>query len=251
MVAPLELVMKDSVLQENLFRRIVAIVIDGILLAIVYFILAAILFAGWFFSGYWWVRNAAYGHLASGAFGFGVLSLFLGILGILYFAFMESYRGATIGKQLMSLKVVGENGEKPLIASALIRNISRIHWVLFLLDLIGGLIMEGDPRQRFSDRIAKTVVYYQSSTRTGPFVSPKILTQQEASAAAPPSGTAPSAPTTPPAASPAPAQPEAAPTEPAKPAEQPKPEEAKTFCRHCGAELKSDSKFCAQCGKQL
>lgn len=250
MVAPFELVMKDSALQENWFRRIVAAVIDGILLGIVYAVLSVVMFAGWLATvgverglryGY------SYGSRFGGLFGFGIMSFLFMIIWIVYFAITESFWGASIGKMLLSLKVVGENGEKPLIANAFIRNISRIHGLIFLLDMIGGLIMEGDPRQRFSDRYAKTVVYHAKSTKGGSFVETKILTLDEASVAA---GTGVAPPTTP-------AQPEAPPAgEKEKPAEEakapePAPAEGKTFCRHCGAPAKGDSKFCPKCGKEL
>ena len=246
MVAPFELVMKDSALQENWFRRIVAAVIDGILLGIVYAVLSVIVFAGWLVTG-GLEPGFRYGYRVGGLFGFGIMSLLLMLIWIVYFAFTESFWGASIGKMLLSLKVVGENGEKPLIPNAFIRNISRIHGLIFLLDLIGGLIMEGDPRQRFSDRYAKTVVYHAKSTREGPFVEPKILTLDEASATA---GTGVAPPTTT-------AQPEAPPAgEKEKPAEEakapaPATTEGKTFCRHCGAPVKGDSKFCPKCGKEL
>jgi uncharacterized membrane protein YvbJ len=39
-----------------------------------------------------------------------------------------------------------------------IRNISKIHEVLLLLDVIGGLITSKDLHQKYSDRIANTTV---------------------------------------------------------------------------------------------
>ena len=149
MVAPFELVLKDSALQENWFRRLIAAIIDGILLGIVYGILAVL-----FLIGLWSTSGAFnFGALKLGIFGVGAFVTWL--LSIMYYTLTESMWGASIGKMLLGLKVVGEDGKNPLIASAFIRNVSRIHGLLFLLDFIGGMILEGDPRQRFTDRFAK------------------------------------------------------------------------------------------------
>jgi hypothetical protein len=107
------------------------------------------------------------------------------------------------------------------------------------------MVLEGDPRQRFTDRVAKTVVYQVQSNRTGPFVEPRILGPDEAGATA---STTPPAPPTPPAE---PAQPET-PAQPAEEEEKPAedtPEGVK--CPKCGAPVKEGNAFCPQCGAKL
>jgi len=84
--------------------------------------------------------------------------LMFGILSIFYFVFMESAYGATIGKRIMGLKVVTLDGRNPNVEKAFIRNVSKIHWALLLIDLLIGLGTKGDPNQKFSDRIAGTTV---------------------------------------------------------------------------------------------
>lgn len=231
MVAPFELVMKDSALQENWFRRVIALIIDAVILGIVYAILSAVLLAGL------WATRGGFG---LGGFGFasifGVGAFIYWIMWILYFAVTESTWGASIGKMALSMRVVGEDGNKPEIKDAFIRNVSRIHGLLFLLDLIGGLVMEGDPRQRFADRISNTVVYQKDSKRGGPYVQPSIIKPEGGQAA-------PAAPPSKPAEKPAE---EGEPEEPAAAAG-----ETKAFCRHCGAPVDPDSTFCPKCGKKL
>ncbi len=240
MVAPFEVVLKDSALQENWFRRLIAAIIDYIILGIVYVILSALVFAGWLITegvtGRW-----------SGAFrfgpiiGFGALGFIYWILSILYFAVLESAWGASIGKSLLGMRVIGEDGSKPLISNALIRNVSRIHGLIFLLDFIGGMVLEGDPRQRFTDRIAKTVVYQAKSGRGGPYVEAKILSPDEANAAA--KGEGPEGVGTP---------------QVPKEGETPKPPEegeapatAPKACPKCGAPVKEGDAFCGKCGAKL
>jgi len=239
MVAPFELVLKDSALQENWFRRLIAVIIDSILLGIVYAILAVLFFIGmWSTSG-----SFSFGALRLGIFGVGALITWL--LSVLYYAITESMWGASIGKMLLGLKVVGEDGNKPLLVNAFIRNVSRIHGLLFLLDFIGGMVLEGDPRQRFTDRVAKTVVYQAKSNRGGPFVESRILTSDETAAAdstPPPATGAPPQPESPP-------QPGTAPEGEQKPAEDSPGQGAK--CPKCGVPVKEGNAFCPQCGTKL
>jgi hypothetical protein len=49
-------------------------------------------------------------------------------------------------------------GGRPSLESAFIRNISKVYWVLLILDVVGGFFTVGDPRQKYSDRIARTTV---------------------------------------------------------------------------------------------
>lgn len=242
MVAPFEVVLKDSALQENWFRRLIAAIVDWIILAIVYAILAALLLIGWF------VAESATG--IGPAFNFGriagisALGLVFWVLGILYFSLMESMWGASVGKSLLGLAVVGEDGKKPLLVNAVIRNVSRIHGLLFLLDFIGGLVLEGDPRQRFTDRIAKTVVYQKKSNRGGPYIEPRVLGTEEARAAATgataPPGQAP--PSQPPGETPQGQEDEAM--------EQPT-EAGTSKCPSCEAAVKPGDSFCPKCGAKL
>ena len=94
----------------------------------------------------------------AGLWNVGVFPLAIGFLMLLYFPISETYWGATFGKSVMGLKVIAIKGGKPTLSQALVRNISKIYWILLLLDVIVGLATESDYKQKFSDRYAGTVV---------------------------------------------------------------------------------------------
>jgi len=71
---------------------------------------------------------------------------------------MEPFQGATFGKQIMNLKATTADGKMPTFALAFIRNVSKIHPVLWLLDVVIGMATVGDPHQKYTDRIARTTI---------------------------------------------------------------------------------------------
>jgi uncharacterized RDD family membrane protein YckC len=129
--------------------RLVAFIIDSIIIGIVAWILFFLVIASLIFSGGLYF---AWGYVL----GFPFL---LGILEILYFTFMEASYGATLGKRVLGLQVQMVNGSKVTFEKAFIRNMSKIHWLLLLLDWILGVVIPGqDRRQKYTDRIAGTTV---------------------------------------------------------------------------------------------
>lgn len=135
--------------------RIVAALIDSIPWAII----------GWVI---WWVLvwngtgAPLYGALAgmSWLVYLFLWPVFYGLLFVIYCTVMESSTSAaTLGKRVMGLKVQMLNGGKATSNKVLTRNISKIHWILFLIDVLVGIATPGpDPRQRYFDRIAGTTV---------------------------------------------------------------------------------------------
>jgi len=93
-----------------------------------------------------------------GAFIIGGFSFLHGILFFLYAAFLEYSYGATIGKQIVNLKVRTTQGTAASLDKTLVRNISKIHWILWLVDTIIGMATVGDTHQKFSDRYIGTTV---------------------------------------------------------------------------------------------
>ena len=92
---------------------------------------------------------------ASGIVFLGVAS---GVVFVLYGTAAEALHGQTLGKYVFDLEVRPVRGSLTLGKSAA-RNAPKFFWYLFpLLDAILGLLGQGDPRQRFSDRILGTVV---------------------------------------------------------------------------------------------
>ena len=94
----------------------------------------------------------------SGIFNWLALPFVMGLLYVLYFTIAESIYGYTMGKRMVNLKVIKANGKKPGLESAFIRNISKIHVLLLLLDTLGGFFVSKDAHQRYADQIANTTV---------------------------------------------------------------------------------------------
>lgn len=93
-----------------------------------------------------------------GPFSISYLDLLQGLLFVLYAALLESMWGATLGKQIMNLKVTTMDGRLPTLDRTLIRNASKIYGLLHLIDIIVGMATIGDSHQKISDRYAGTTV---------------------------------------------------------------------------------------------
>lgn len=130
--------------------RFVAAIIDGIpWIVIVYVTFWFLIFA----------QGAVWAGLGWGLGYFLLWPLVFGLVEVLYFAIMEGSSGASLGKKVMGFKVQMLDGSKPDFNRAFTRNISKIFWPLFLIDIIIGIATPGpDPRQRYFDRIAGTTV---------------------------------------------------------------------------------------------
>jgi len=134
----------DRQLQDHWIRRLIAGIIDYVIILIIAWIISIIIaIPALLFTGVFFVRE---------------FSLLHGVLFFLYASFFESSRGTTIGKQIMNLKVTTTQGNVASLDRTLIRNISKIHWVLWLIDTLLGMATPGDPHQKYSDRFAGTTV---------------------------------------------------------------------------------------------
>lgn len=80
-----------------------------------------------------------------------------GIVQVFYSAILEYTNRKTLGKAVMGLQV-GTLTQELEISDLLLRNISKLHGILVLLDWVAGMATEGDPRQRYLDRITNTTV---------------------------------------------------------------------------------------------
>src|SRR3989475_1903451 len=137
MPSAIDLIGHNPALQDHWFRRLGAALIDGIVVAVI-FLLFALPLA---FLGLAWY----------------VVPFLYGVIWLGYSMLLEALFGATIGKRLLSLHVVALDGNLDIM-HCLVRNISKVYWLLFLVDLIIGGVTQGDPRQRLLDRIARTTV---------------------------------------------------------------------------------------------
>jgi len=140
----------DRELQDHWLRRLIAGIIDSIITWVIAYVIALI--------------PAFTAFLITGIFFLGPLELLHGAIFFLYASFMESTLGATIGKQIMRLKVATTQGSSPGFEKTWIRNISKIYSLLWLVDTLVGMATVGDPHQKYSDRFAGTTVSSTIST---------------------------------------------------------------------------------------
>jgi uncharacterized RDD family membrane protein YckC len=147
----IDAVIKESAAQNYWVRRLAAFVIDAVIVYVALGILA-LLFAISFLL--------ASGLAAFGVVLAGVFSFVAGVILVLYFTFAEAYAGATVGKRVFGLKVVVAGGARshPPFVDALLRNISKIYWLLLLLDVIVGLAVSKGYTQKYSDKVVGTEV---------------------------------------------------------------------------------------------
>ena len=138
MTTAFDYIQRDKRLQEHWVRRIVAFIVDIIIIAIIVWIITLFIQL----KGFTW---------------FFAWSFLTGVIFLFYTGFLEGTQGATFGKKLLNLRVFGLRGNMDL-GKALIRNISKIFWLILLLDLIVAWVTDGDPKQRYLDRIAGTTV---------------------------------------------------------------------------------------------
>lgn len=133
---------------QVLGRRIVAALLDILLLGIVFVLLGII--TGGAHSG----SSSASVTLGSG----GTLVFFL-IAGAYYFG-CESTTGQTIGKRLAGIRVKNDDGTPASIRGVVIRTIVRLVDVLPLLYLVGFVAMmaTGVRRQRIGDLAGRAIV---------------------------------------------------------------------------------------------
>jgi len=144
------LLASDWRVQSHWLKRLIAHIIDSILVGIPTTIILTILTFPLIFTGFlnWlgqWNR----------IFGFPSI---LGLVYLLYFTLMESSYGYTFGKKIMGFEVVIVGGGPLNLTRAFVRNLSKVFWGFLLLDVILGFVSRGDPRQRFMDHVAETTV---------------------------------------------------------------------------------------------
>jgi len=196
MVSGFDIIGHNKPLQEHWLKRIVAAIIDWIIISIPF-----------------WLFN----FLHSPAYWIWTSTIGAGLIWMVYSAVLEGTRGATFGKQIMDLKVESLFGANLDMARAFERNVSKIFGLFLLIDWIMGMATEGDPRQRYLDRLANTTVIH--SNIPVPYVAPPHY--QDHQPPPPPSSYQP----------------------------QPKPAYGK--CRECRGELEeleNDKVRCKKCG---
>ncbi|MHB8565948.1 MAG: RDD family protein [Nitrososphaerales archaeon] len=144
----------DSRTQDFWVRRVIAYIIDAIIVGIVASILSIIIFL---FVGFG--SGLFFGTFFASAFSpFSAFTGLSALLFILYFTFADALYHRTLGKNIMGLQVATIDGSPLDIGKCFVRNVSKIYWLLLLLDLIGGFFLHVKPGQKYSDHIANTVI---------------------------------------------------------------------------------------------
>jgi uncharacterized RDD family membrane protein YckC len=143
----LDTLSKDTKVQQYWFQRLIAFIIDWVIVFVVWWVIASFALTFFLFGGFGFYA-VLYG-------GFTFLE---GFILVLYFTVLEAFRGASIGKGLFKLKVVNKSGGNPTFVEAFIRNITKIFWLLLLLDVIGGLLLTKGVQQKYTDQFANTKV---------------------------------------------------------------------------------------------
>ena len=103
--------------------------------------------------------------LVNGRFGAVTLIWFL------YYVVMETAFGGTVGKLVMGIRVVRQDGSKPDLATSLKRTLARVvdGFPYVIPYLVGAIVVWSSPtRQRMGDRWAKTYVVRAGTKPSAP-----------------------------------------------------------------------------------
>lgn len=141
----------------GLGSRAAAHIVDLAILAIV----NTILFASLYYSS----LKLWSGFLGLGQYFVAIISLAVFLINWGYFVALEYFwSGQTIGKRVVGLKVVQENGQSVTFLSAIIRNLFRLVDSLPAGYLLGALVCFFHPQhKRIGDLVAGTVVIFEST----------------------------------------------------------------------------------------
>jgi uncharacterized RDD family membrane protein YckC len=155
-----ELLRDDKNVQNHWARRLIAYIIDAALVTVVLTIIAVVTSITFLIGigfpavvtfpavwGAWW-----------GGLWFAGLASPISLVVFLYFFLAEGLYGRTLGKEITGLQVQRVDGKPMDMRSSLIRNISKISWVILLIDVAVGLGTHGEMSQKWSDRYVGTKV---------------------------------------------------------------------------------------------
>ena len=152
----------DKGFQDHWAKRVIAYIVDVAIVSVAVYVLVLAIalpsFPGIFlgptfpFAWFWgfWLG--------------GITPLIM----LAYFVLAEALFERTIGKELMGLRVARLDGKRIDLWSSFVRNISKIAFILLIVDVAVGLGTHGDGRQKYSDRYIGTVVETTNNSRIIP-----------------------------------------------------------------------------------
>ncbi len=130
--------------------RFVAWIIDTIIFGVISWILSLVGLGTNYGYGYGMGYESGFN---LGGIGTGILVL----ISLAYYIYFDGMKGATIGKQLMKLKVVGTNGAMPIGIGP-----GAIRWLIKIIPILGQIsyiwIIFDSQKQGLHDKIANTFV---------------------------------------------------------------------------------------------
>jgi len=148
-VSGIDSVIKEHAAQEYWLERVIAFIIDAVIVYLALGILAIAYALPYFLIS---------GINTMATMFAGVFSFVAGIVLVIYFTLFENLAGTSLGKRAMGLFVQARSGKNPTLVEAFTRNVSKIYWLLLFLDIIVGLATTKGYTQKFSDRFVGTSV---------------------------------------------------------------------------------------------
>lgn len=131
--------------------RFVAVLLDTVIVFVPMFLVVGLL-SGGFYSE----QGPGYSNVgidvSGGAF------LLLVALGVGYYVVCEAVTGRTVGKGMVGIRVVGDDGEPVTFGAAVLRNLLRLVDAFFFYLVAFVFAVQSPLRQRLGDRVAHTVV---------------------------------------------------------------------------------------------
>jgi uncharacterized RDD family membrane protein YckC len=152
----------DRGFQDHWAKRVIAYTIDVVIVSVaVYFLLLvgalpalpAIFFGQTFPFAWFWGLSLG-----------GITPLIV----LAYFVLAEALFERTLGKELMGLRIARLDGKRIDLWTSLVRNLSKIAFILLIIDVAVGLGTHGDGRQKYSDRYIGTTVETTNTSRIIP-----------------------------------------------------------------------------------
>ncbi len=135
-----------TVRYSGLSRRLVAAVIDQLLILVVFFLIPVIILL---------VLGTKSENIPESANS--LMQGFVGLMYVVYCTFFEARTGQTLGKKIVKIKVIQENGQACDFKHALIRNVLRL--VDGIIGIFVLFIIAFTPKkQRIGDMLARTIV---------------------------------------------------------------------------------------------
>lgn len=142
----------------DLLMRFLARLIDGLVLAVVNFVVVGLIIVGALAGG-----RAGPGNTGGSFVSSAIYAILTSVISLGYFAFLESRNGQTLGKMALNLQTQGPDGQPPTMEMALKRNAFMAIGVLGIIPVLGLFA----PLVSIAAYVAIAVTIHGSPTRQG------------------------------------------------------------------------------------